>query len=348
MGNINCYDISKIYEIVRQISIKNNKDLFSSDPIIMKENIHYFNDLNINHLWKINAHNESIRHIHYIDIDPRIIVTTSYDLKIKIFSADNGKYKDEFRQIANRMKPVPIGIKYYILDPFGEMDNNSGEKFIYRKDILNFIPSPISGSNIPNISEVAKKITEYNAKEKLWLITKNTNLPENMSNDWKLDINIDKLKEKEENEIKDLLNRVKEVEKITKATESILLNNSIYSEIYKPKYIEEMKDINKIKDLGKNIQDRLRNVKLAVSKADSNYIQMMELTRKQKLEGQKLNNLMNKKKDYYRYNSAIFKNISFRTNMKTLNSGNSKKNIEHIDLTKNKIENVGKVIMKVK
>ena len=338
LGNINCYDISKIYEIVKQININNKKGLSTSEPIIMKENIHYFKSLNINHLWRNNAHNESIRHIHYIDIDPRIIVTTSYDLKIKIFSADNGKYKDEFRQIANKIRPIPIGIKYYILDPFGKKDNNSEAKYLYRKDLLNFNPTPINGSNIQNILEVAKKITEYNAKEKLWLITKNTNLQDNMSNDWKLDINIDKIKEKEEKDIKDLLNKVKEIEKITKVTESILLNNSIYSEIYKPKYIEEMKDINQIKDLGKNIQKRLRNVKLAVSKANLNYNQMMELSRKQKLEYEKLNNLRKRKRAYYRYKSAFFKNISLKTTKRDLNIQNSNKNKDNIYLIKNKIE----------
>ena len=40
-------------------------------------------------LWIIGAHKESIRHIHYIDIYPRIIVTTSHDLRIKIFIKEN-------------------------------------------------------------------------------------------------------------------------------------------------------------------------------------------------------------------------------------------------------------------
>ena len=48
-------------------------------------------------LWIIKAHKESIRHIHYIDIYPRIIVTTSHDLRIKTFGADDGSDQGEFK-----------------------------------------------------------------------------------------------------------------------------------------------------------------------------------------------------------------------------------------------------------
>ena len=291
LGNINCYDISMIYDIMEDITTKEEGRNFENEPIITKENIHLFNDLNIKNLWSVEAHKESIKHMHYIDIQPRIIITTSHDLRIKIFGADDGKYKDEFKQIANRIKPVPIGIKYFLLDPFGE-EEASGEAFYFkRKDIINFNPSQNqdSGGN-QQIAEVAKKITEYNAKEKLWLACRNTNLPENMSNDWKLDIDIQKVQEKEEEEYLKMLEVVAKIEKITNATELILQNRSIYSEAYRPKYIEEMNDIEKIKELSQTIQDRLRNVKLAVSKANLNQSKMIDLTKKKNENKSKDNN----------------------------------------------------------
>ena len=291
LGNINCYDISMIYDIMEDITTKEEGRNFENEPIITKENIHLFNDLNIKNLWSVEAHKESIKHMHYIDIQPRIIITTSHDLRIKIFGADDGKYKDEFKQIANRIKPVPIGIKYFLLDPFGE-EEVSGEPFYFkRKDIINFNPSQNqdSGGN-QQIAEVAKKITEYNAKEKLWLACRNTNLPENMSNDWKLDIDIQKVQEKEEEEYLKMLEVVAKIEKITNATELILQNRSIYSEAYRPKYIEEMNDIEKIKELSQTIQDRLRNVKLAVSKANLNQSKMIDLTKKKNENKSKDNN----------------------------------------------------------
>ena len=60
------------------------------------------------------------------------------------------------------------------------------------------------------------------------------------------------------------------MKKITNKTELILQSGSIYSEIYRPKYIEEMNDIDKIKELSQVIQDRLRNLKLPVSKSNLN------------------------------------------------------------------------------
>jgi hypothetical protein len=38
-------------------------------------------------------------------------------LRIKLFNAQDGKYHDELKQIANKFPPVPIGIKYRGADP---------------------------------------------------------------------------------------------------------------------------------------------------------------------------------------------------------------------------------------
>jgi hypothetical protein len=287
-GIINCYDISQIYDTMDEIKKAEENRNFDTETIITKENVSLFNNISIKNLWCTEAHKESIRHIHYIDVNPRIIITTSHDLRIKIFGADDGKYKDEFKQSANRTKPIPVGIKYYLLDPFGEEENSGEAHYFKRKDIINFNPNQ-RNDNTSNqqIAEVAKKITEFNAKEKLWLACKNSNLPYNMSNDWKLDINIDKLKEKEEEEYLKMLEKVAEIEKITNATEIILQSRSIYSEAYRPKYIEEMNDIDKIKELSDVIQDRLRNVKLAVSKANLNQSKMIDLTKKKEEENKK-------------------------------------------------------------
>ena len=54
--------------------------------------------MNIKHLWSVEAHNKSKREFYYIDIQSRIIITFSHDLRIKIFDAndENKKYEDEF------------------------------------------------------------------------------------------------------------------------------------------------------------------------------------------------------------------------------------------------------------
>ena len=334
LGNINCYDISQIYDIMEEIT-KNEEDRnFENEPIITKENIDLFNNISIKHLWCTEAHKESIRHIHYIDVQPRIIVTTSHDLRIKIFGADDGKYQDEFKQIANRTKPVPIGIKYYLLDPFGEEENMGEPHYFKGKDIINFTPSQSQeNTNNQQISEVAKAITEYNAKEKLWLACKNSNLPDDMSNEWKLQINIEKLQEKEEEEYLEMLEVVAQIEKITNATELILQTRSIYSEAYRPKYIEEMDDIEKIKELSDIIQDRLRNVKLAVSKANLNQSKMVDLTKKKE---------ENKNTLIQNQLTTMKNNINLTTNKKRLAPINLAKSKSVLDITKKKIEKTEK------
>ena len=336
LGNLYCYDFSQIYQIVNELyKIYKNKNIYTKDSTIMKENLHYFNNLNINCIWRVDAHKEAMRHIHYIDIEPRIVITTSYDLTIKIFSADNGHYKDEFKQISNRKKSIPIGIKYYALDPFGEEDLTEEPKCIFRKDILNFKISRINESNGRNIIEISKQITEYNAKEKLWLINKNINLPVNMSNDWKLDININKIKEKKEEDLSTLFNKVKEIEKTIKATESTLLKKSIYSDSYRPKYIEDMNDIDKIKELNKTIQSRLRSVKMAVIKANQNTSKMLELSQKQKM----LEDLFKRKnKRNMRCNSSYLPKYLYKNEMK-ISSFDNKKNDKNIEKEQNMNKN---------
>ena len=52
---------------------------------------------------------------------PNIIITTSHDLRVKIFSADTGAYIDELKQISNKYNSVPIGIKYREMDPISSI-----------------------------------------------------------------------------------------------------------------------------------------------------------------------------------------------------------------------------------
>ena len=63
-----------------------------------------------------------------------------------------------------------------------------------------------------------------------------------MSNNWKLNIDIQKMQEKEEEEYLEMLETVTEIEKNINATELILQSRNIYSVEYGRKYIEEMND----------------------------------------------------------------------------------------------------------
>ena len=151
------------------------------------------------------------------------------------------------------------------------------------KDIEKFNPMVNQENSNQQISEYSKKITEFNAKEKLWVNCKNSNLPSyQISNNWNLKIDVKKVLENEEIEYQKTFKIVKEVEKITNETELILQEKSIYSDSYKPKYIEEMTDLEQIKKFSNVIAERLRNVKLAVSKANLNQSKMVDLSNKKK------------------------------------------------------------------
>ena len=84
----------------------------------------------------MRPHKESLKHIHHVNIEPRIVISTGNDLHVKIFSAETGQYKDELKQISCKYKPVPIGIKYTVNDPFKSKSEQSKEEFIiYRKEL---------------------------------------------------------------------------------------------------------------------------------------------------------------------------------------------------------------------
>lgn len=65
-------------------------------------------------------------------------------MRIKLFNAQDGKYQDELKQIANKFLPVPVGIKYRGVDPisskiiilrFKLFLETHYEKTVYRKDL---------------------------------------------------------------------------------------------------------------------------------------------------------------------------------------------------------------------
>ena len=100
--------------------------------------------------WSTEAHKESIKHIRHVDIEPRIVISTSNDLHIKIYNAENGKYIDELKQISCKYKPIPIGIKYKVNDPFKtKNEQNKEEITIYRNQL--------DGYTKENLEEIENK-----------------------------------------------------------------------------------------------------------------------------------------------------------------------------------------------
>ena len=133
VGYIKCYDIKPIFDFCETdetICKKFSKNRSMNDVPTHVEGIE------VQLKWKVEAQKESLKHIHHVDREPITFISTSNDLHIKIFSADTGQYKDELKQISCKYKPVPIGIKYTINDPFKSKNEQNKEEFIiYRKQL---------------------------------------------------------------------------------------------------------------------------------------------------------------------------------------------------------------------
>ena len=126
------------------------------------------------------------------------------------------------------------------------------------------------------VAEYSKQINYLNAKEKLLSYVKSTKLHPERSNLWNLNIDVESLKALEEENTKlvvknnyQIWDDVKLQENIILKTEMIMQSKSIYHPTYKPLFINEMPKEN-IKEFSNNLSNKLRQIKLAISKANIN------------------------------------------------------------------------------
>ena len=138
------------------------------------------------------------------------------------------------------------------------------------------------------VSEYSKKITEYNAKEKLRQATKGNILKKNQSNKWDLDIDVEKVKEQEKEELNEIIKIVKEKEELISQTEMVMQQKSIYNDTYKPQFISEMKE-KELEDFSNVLSQKLRQVKLAISKANLGQTKFMSFEEGKKKKENEVN-----------------------------------------------------------
>jgi hypothetical protein len=93
------------------------------------------------------------------------------------------------------------------------------------------------------------------------------NVGVDQSNKWNLMIDIGILQIEEDEDLREIYQIVKEKEFNILKTEMIMQQKSIYAESYKPLFINEMND-EQIKEFSKVLSQKLRHVKLAISKAN--------------------------------------------------------------------------------
>lgn len=58
-------------------------------------------------LWQVKAHQEVVKSLEYVQ-EEELLITTSFDKKVKIWSAKTGEYMDSLQQNYNKPEPVPM------------------------------------------------------------------------------------------------------------------------------------------------------------------------------------------------------------------------------------------------
>jgi hypothetical protein len=277
LGYVNCYSLQKLFELFdNNDSLNKYKDNGFNNNIINDINNNknkIFNILlnfHIEFLYRFQSHEEPVKHLLFIDISPKLIITTGNDRKVKLFS-ENGQFIDEFKQSTEKIKEIPIGIKYYFSDPFiSKRNENDIQKTgnIYRKDLDNFKRSKNRAilnrmrSESKTILEYSNIITEFNAQERLYILTKNCKLPKNRSTSWNYLPDLDLILQKEKENLHKKMERIKTIEKNNQIFNSY---EPIYNEKYQPEFVKNI-DEHKIKEFGELLNNKIRKVKLAISK----------------------------------------------------------------------------------
>lgn len=264
-GYVHSYDISPIIDAINQTQGEINRETLS-----------LFDSINITQRFLIQANREPIKNVYVPLIKPNIFITTSNDRKVKLFFSGNGDYIDELKQISTKFKDVPVGIKFYFADPLQSKHNENEvieTGIAYRKDIEKFRPSMATRMKLKyqatQINEYSKLITEYNAKEHLYLITKNCDLDNFKSNKWNLMIDLDNVVEEEEKFYREIRDIVQNNSERLQKEEKLSQNVAIYSESYRPYFIDSMSE-DKIKEFSVLISQKLRHAKLAMAKVKMN------------------------------------------------------------------------------
>ena len=282
-GVIYCYDLKPLYDFMKTNENKSEKEVMSN----------YNKGLNIFLKYKVLIHKDAIKYICIPEeLEPSIVITTSNDKTVKLIDLKTGQYIDTLKQISIKFSSVPIGIKYLKENPFikGEDDIEKDKKeiiTIYKRDIILPLKKPMINYDEAKHSDIIKyfnKTMEYNAKVQLLSLSRGQNIPDNKSNAWNYNVNINQLPQKNEEEIKQLMEIVDKKENEINKAEKQHQEISMFNENFSPAFIENM-NINEKNELKNQINMKIRNINLAISKN-----QML------KKESENIQNFLNKSK----------------------------------------------------
>ena len=261
LGIIYCYDLKPLYDFMKINEDKSEEEI----------RLNYSKGLNIYLKYKIPIHEEAIKYISIpLELEPNIIISTSNDRTVKLIELKTGKYIDTLRQISIKNNSVPIGIKYIKDNPFIKKDEKDRKEIvtIYKRDIKLPLERPMINYDEANHNDIIRyfdKMMEFNAKMQLINLSKGQKIQDNKSNSWNYDVNINNLLRKNEEETKKLIEIVNKRENEINKAEKQHQEISIFSERYRPVFIENLRRDEK-DELKHQLNIKIRNINLAISK----------------------------------------------------------------------------------
>ena len=282
-----------VYDLIPLINfMKNNIDETKEEEI--KEYFH--RTIKINLKYRVQIHNEAVKYLCISDeLTPKIIITTSNDKTVKLIDFYNGTYIDGLKQISIKYNSIPIGIKYlrdnpFVLKAINEKNdkyqyhnandenrkteninkrNNDEYKIIYKENITGPIEVPKINYDEATRNDIIAyydDISEYNAKIQLINSAKGIKISSHKSNPWNYDVNVKLLLEKNEQEVKELIEIVNKKESETNQAEKQHQQFSIFHSNYSPVFIDNL-DKDEKYELKNQINAKIRNINLAISKS---------------------------------------------------------------------------------
>ena len=264
-GYVNCFDIKPIKTCIDQ-----------TNGVITEQTMQLFDKVSVNKIFTVQANKEPVKHIFRPELKPSVLFITTNDRKVKIITTDKGEYIDELKQISSKYKDVPIGIKYYYADPFLSKRNEDEPEItgiISREDIDKYHPSHVNKdklrSQVQKIDDYAKIVTQLNAKEKLYYITRGCEVGKGMSNNWNLEIDLNYIMNKETETFEPIYKEVSRKSERMKRAEFEMQNLPLSSEQYRPIFIDEMPE-EKVKEFSTLLSQKLRHAKLSMAKVKLN------------------------------------------------------------------------------
>ena len=321
-GNLICYDLTALCDCFTK---EKSEDTYEIENLVKK-------GLNSDIIFKMNINNEPINYICKPKLlNPEILIVLSIEKTAKLIDFYSGNFIDSLKQISINENPFPIAVKYSINTPYVKnkksKDNNTmneqdddyaknhsmtipnesstmterimKKKFpyiIYRKNIKFENKSIKQNPNVTNgkrdLIQESYSVLLQSVKEKLRQPKFSKEIPHDKSTFWKYEINLNKLKEIEEEYILKINEKIKKKEVEINNTENDFVQFKLYDKNYIPNYIKDLSQEEKDK-MKYIINKKIKDVNLYFNKRELVKSEIKNINKEKRKTRLSLNNIYN-------------------------------------------------------